>query len=99
MASKATKLSSANRKPSLSRIKDTERKMLLWEGKGVFYGNKIKETESRLNDLGRSNVRLKITERVKLTKLLSKLKQQHGRAELKVKYFDGKLKVYSAVKW
>ncbi len=58
----------SSRKPPISRIKNTESKKLMWEGKAILFGGKIKEIDTNLKNLDKSKVRLKTTKRITLMK-------------------------------
>jgi len=87
------------RKPSLSCIKNTESKKLIWEGKAIFFGNKIKEVDNNLNNLSTSNVRLKITRHVQLKKSKTSLSKHLNKAQQKAKELGEKLNGYNSVPW
>lgn len=89
----------SSRRPSLSRIKNTERQMLHWEGKALFFSNKIKEVDSLLKNLDKSSVRLKASRRVQLMKLKSLLTTRLMMAQRKAKLRGDALKTFSTVQW
>jgi hypothetical protein len=89
----------SSRKPSLSCIKNTESKKLIWDGKVIFYGNKIKEVDTNLNNLSTSNVRLKITRQVQLKKSKTSFSRHLTTAQQKAKELGDKLNGYNSVQW
>ena len=89
----------SSRKPSLSRIKSTESGLLKWEGKAVYFSNKIKEIDTDLNNLNKSKVRLKATRRIKLMKSKTSFDVKQKAAQKKAKDFGDRLTGYSSVKW
>ena len=97
----ARKKSSArsSRKPSISRIKDTESKKLMWEGKAILFGNKIKEIDNDLKSLDKSKVRLKTTRRIELMKSKTSFDAKQKTAQKKAKDFGDRLDGYSSVEW
>lgn len=97
MASKVRSIVTS-RKPSLSRIKNTESQMLRWEGKVVFFGNKINEVKTYLKNLDKKKIRLNTSERIQLMKLKSLLKTRLTMAQRNAKAHGDRLKAYSSVR-
>ena len=89
----------SSRKPSVSRIKDTERKKLMWESKVILFGNKIKEIDNDLKSLDKSKVRLKTTRRIKLMKSKTSFDVKQKTAQKKAKDFGDRLDGYSSIEW
>ena len=89
----------SSRRPSLSRIKNTESKKLLWEGKAIFFGGKIKKVESDLKGLPKSNIRLKTTKGIQLMKSKTSLASKEQTAQKKAKGYGDRLNGFSSVKW
>ena len=87
------------RKPSLSSIKNAERKKIIWEGKVMFIVKKIKEVDTNLNNLSASNVRLKITRQVQLKKSKTLLSRHLTTAHQKAKDLGDKLNAFNSVQW
>ncbi len=73
--------------------------MLQWEGKALFFGNKIKEVDSLLKNLHKSSVRLQTSKRIQLMKQKSLLTTRLMMAQRKAKLRGVVLKTFSTVQW
>ena len=89
----------SSRRPSLSRIKNTESKKLMWEGKAIMFGGKIKKIDDDLKNLDKSKVRLKATKGIQLMKTKTSLTAKELNAQKKAKEYGDRLNGFSSEKW
>lgn len=87
------------RKPAISRVRNMERKKLVWQGNARVLNDRIAQANIELSNIDKSTSRLKITKQVQLQKSIARWTNSLTKVNDRLKKVDDKLKGYTTIIW